>query len=468
MVRLNQIFLKVTDSVLNSYTQIFFSNNKIFAIILITVSFFDAVAGLSGMVAVITVNTTAYLIGFNRGNIRSGFYGFNALLVGLGLGIFYGLNAQYFLVLVFASIFTLFLTVVLEGLIGKYGLPYLSLPFLLGIWTTTLAFREFQALRMSERGLFMFNEMYASGGGIAMRIYQWFNHLNLPESVIIYFKSLGAILFQYHLFAGIIIAMGLIIYSRIAFVLSVTGFFAAYLFYEIVGGNLYELSYFYIGFNFILTSIAVGGFFIIPSRYSYLWVILLIPLISVVVTATMVLLGLFQLSIFSLPFNLIVIMFLYILKFRERFYGSPEITVYQQFSPEKNLYSSLNNRERFYDYKFHSLSLPFWGEWKVTQAHHGEYTHRREWAHAWDFEITDEQGIPYRNTGTETEEYYCYNKPVISPADGWIEEILDGIDDNKISEINLEHNWGNTVVIRHSDKLFSKLCHLRKGTFKVK
>ncbi len=466
--RLKKIFPHFVDSIFNSYTQVFFSNNRIFAIFLIIVTFFDLNAGISGLFAVLVSNLTAYLIGFNRFNIRSGYYGFNSLLVGLGLGIYYQMHIEFILILLFASIFTLFVTLVLEGVIGKYGLPYLSISFLFGIWMVTLASREFTALSISERGIFMSNEMFAIGGTFFVKIYNWFSNLNLHESIVIYFRSLGAIFFQYHLFAGIVIAIGLLIYSRIAFLLSIIGFFSAYLFYQFVGGNLYELSYSYIGFNFILSSIAIGGFFIIPSRYSFLWVILLTPLISITITSTMAVMSLFQLSIYSLPFNIIVLMFLYILKFRERFFTKPEIVIHQQFSPEKNLYSQINNKERFHNFKYVPISLPFWGEWTVTQAHHGEITHRDDWAHAWDFEIKNEEGLSFKEGGNIREDYYCYNKPVICPADGWIEEILDGVDDNEIGDSNLEQNWGNTIIIKHTEKLYTKISHIKKESFKVK
>ena len=98
----------------------------------------------------------------------------------------------------------------------------------------------------------------------------------------IYFISLGAILFQYNLLSGIILSVGLLLFSRISFSLSLIGFYTAFLFYEVIGANISELSYSYIGFNYILTSIAVGGFFIIPSRRSYLWVILLIPIVAMI------------------------------------------------------------------------------------------------------------------------------------------------------------------------------------------
>ncbi|MCK4408067.1 MAG: urea transporter [Bacteroidales bacterium] len=468
IAKLKYIFPHFINSILNSYSQVFFSNNSKFAVILIIVSFFDLFAGISGLIAVIVSNTVAYLVGFNRFNIKSGYYGFNSLLVGLGLGVFYQPGFEFFALLLFVSLFTLFVTIMLEGVIGKYGLPYLSISFLIGIWVITLASREFTSLTISDRGIYNLNEMYMLGGFTMVKIYEWFNNLNLHESITIYFRSLGAIFFQYHLFAGILIAVGILIYSRIAFLLSLVGFFSAYLFYQFIGADIGELNYCYIGFNYILTAIAIGGFFIVPSRYSFLWVILLTPLISIMITSTSALFSILQLSIFSLPFNFIVLMFLYILKFRERFYNKPEIVTVQQFSPEKNLYSQTNYKERFINPKYISISLPFWGEWKVTQGQDDEITHKDDWKHAWDFEITDEENSAFKRSGTKREDYYCYNKPIIAPADGWVEEIVDGIDDNKIGDVNMENNWGNTIVIKHAEKLYSKVSHIKKESFKVK
>ena len=424
-------------------------------------------AGLSGLLAVVFSNILAYVIGFNRNNIKSGYYGFNSLLVGLGLGVFYQPGLEYFILLIFVAFLTLFLTIMVEGVIGKYGLPFLSFSFLLSIWLVTLASRQFTTLKVSETGIYALNDMFSLGGLSMVKVYNWFNMLPWPDTVKLYFRSLGAILFQYHLVPGILLAIGLLIYSRISFTLSVLGFFSAYLYYNFIGADFNELSYGYIGFNFILTSIAIGGFFIIPSKYSYLWVILLTPLISIFLTSTNVFFNLFQLSVYSLPFNIIVVLFLYILKFRERFYSKPQIVSYQQYSPEKNLYSHLNYNQRFGKSVFFSLSLPFRGIWKVTQGHDGKMTHKGEWKHAWDFEIADGKGLTFSGDGHAREDYYCYNKPVIAPADGRVEDLSDDVEENEIGEMNVHQNWGNSIVLRHSDFLYTKLSHLKKGSFKV-
>ena len=435
--------------------------------ILLGVTFFDIWAGVGGVIAVMVSNTLAYLIGLNRQKIKRGYYGFNSLLVGLGFGIFYQPGLQFFIILGFASLLTLFLTVWMEGVVGKYGLPFLSLSFLLGTWLVSLATRQFTALDMSERGIYMTNEMFMLGGKHMVTSYNWLTNLGIHESVRLYFTSLGAIFFQYHLFAGILIAVGMLIYSRIAFILSLVGFFSAYAYYNVIGADIHELSYSFIGFNFILTSIAIGGFFIIPSRWSFLWVILLTPLISIILTSTQAIFSIFQLSVYSLPFNMVVLIFLYALKFRERFFDKPELVLYQQYSPEKNLYSSVNYKARFGKSLYFPFVLPFWGEWKVTQSHDGIFTHQGDWRHAWDFEVIDEEGHTYTGDGSSRENYYAYDKPVIAPADGQVEEISDEVEENEIGNIDLEHNWGNTIIIRHADQLYSKLSHLKTGSFKV-
>jgi urea transporter/murein DD-endopeptidase MepM/ murein hydrolase activator NlpD len=455
------------EGLLFSYSQVFFSKEKVFAVLLMIVTFFDWLSGLSGLIAVLVTNIVANLMGYSKQSISQGFFGFNSLLVGLGMGIFYQPDPEFYVVLVFAALFTLFLTIWFEGFFGKYGLPYLSWSFLFVLWMVILSSRQFTSLHLSERGIFTLNEMYDRGGILLVNVHLWLRDLPIHESIIIYFRSLAAIFFQYHLFAGIIMAIGLLIYSRIAFLLSLVGFFTAYLYYFLIGINMAELNYSYIGFNFILTAIAIGGFFIVPSWYSFLWVVLLTPVTAFLITSSQEFFNIMQLPIFSLAFNIIVLLFLYVLKFRERHYNKPELVVYQNFSPERNLYSQQNFKFRFDPKSPVQFILPVFGEWMVTQGHSGEHTHREEWRHAWDFEMADEEGKRFMNFGEKPTDYYCYGKPVVAPADGVVQEIRNGIKDNNPGEMDLEHNWGNTIVIRHADKIYSKLSHLKPDSIKV-
>lgn len=468
-MQINKADIKTfSKGIINSYGQIFFSTKYWFSFLLLVVSFFDPLAGLSGLISVITANGISILFGYNRTTILSGLYGFNALLVGLGLGIYFNLSIALFFIIIISAILTLFISIMMEGVLYKYGLPFLSIPFLFVIWTLNLAVSDFTALGLSERGLYTLNMLYANGGEDLVSAYQWWGSLVNYNIFTTYFISLGAIFFQYNVLAGILISVGLLIFSRIAFSLSLIGYFSAYFFYLLIGSDISNVSYMYIGFNYILTAIAVGGFFIIPSKASYFWVIVLIPLVAILTISLNRVFTIFGISMYSLPFNIIVLLFIYVLKFRNLKKTDLNPVITQEFSPEKNLYSFNNYKNRLaHWFENVPVQLPFFGEWTVSQAHDGDITHQGDWRHAWDFVIEPKDGEQYKNEGDLVEDYYCYGKAVLACADGTIEEIIDGVEDNKIGEVNLEQNWGNTIIIRHTAILFSKISHIQKGSFKV-
>ena len=88
---------KIASSLVNSYSQIFFSDNHVLGVVLLMVTFFNINAGISGIIAIVVSNTAALLMGLNRAKIISGLYGFNALLVGLGLGVYYNFSPAFLL-----------------------------------------------------------------------------------------------------------------------------------------------------------------------------------------------------------------------------------------------------------------------------------------------------------------------------------------------------------------------------------
>jgi murein DD-endopeptidase MepM/ murein hydrolase activator NlpD len=114
------------------------------------------------------------------------------------------------------------------------------------------------------------------------------------------------------------------------------------------------------------------------------------------------------------------------------------------------------------------IKLPFFGEWYINQGNDGDDTHKGEWADAWDFVILNNELSQYKNEGNDLKDYYCYGQNVIATADGSVVISEDGIDDNKVGEINILKNWGNTVIIKHAEGLYSKLCHLQKESVTVK
>lgn len=456
------------EGFLNSYAQIFFSDNRWLAWLLLIVSFIDVYAGTAGAISVLTANLAASSMGFSSWYTRKGYYGYNSLLVGLGFGLTFQPGLAFYLLLVVAALLTFLFTIALQGVLYKYALPYLSVPFLMGIWLVMMASGEFASLGLSARGVYVHNELFAIGGKWLIDRVEWFDQLISSQLVRTYLFSLGAIFFQYNLLAGVLIAVGILIYSRIAFFLSVYGFFMAWLFYRITGADISILGYTYIGFNYILTSIAVGGFFLIPSRWSYLWLIWLLPMVILVTLSLQKIFTFLQLGLYALPFNVVVITFLYVLKIRVKPGARLIETPVQQFSPEKNLYQLRVNAERFHAPDYMPVGLPVIGEWTVSQAYDGEHTHKGEWAHAIDLIMLGNDGRQFRGEGLVLRDYFCYEKPVVAPADGIIADVTDGIPDNPVGDNNIQRNWGNSVVIKHDEHLFSQVSHLKPGSIRVK
>lgn len=123
-----------------------------------------------------------------------------------------------------------------------------------------------------------------------------------------------------------------------------------------------------------------------------------------------------------------------------------------------------------------SYRLPVEGTWTVVNGSPiKEYSH--SWfpatqRYAYDFVITDEEGRS-RPAGTDTsiENYYCYDQPVLAPADGVVVDVYD--DD---PELGRAGGWshpikrsvtGNAVTIYHAENEYSNLVHLVPGSIEV-
>jgi urea transporter/murein DD-endopeptidase MepM/ murein hydrolase activator NlpD len=456
----------ILPATLNSYSVVFFLNNRLFSAGMLLITFFNFYAGLSGLIAILATVLIANSMGFEKEQLRKGLYSCNALLIGLGMGTFFDPGFVYFSLLLLAVLLTLILTVTLGGWLGKYGLPHLSIPFVIGFWLIVLPSSTFENLGLTHRNIYWINSAYSVGGSELVNFLQAIDGITIHKMADTYLRALSSVLFQNNLVSGLIIAILLLITSRIAFSLSILGFLSASFFASFTGSDTTGFSYYNIGANYIMTALAIGGFFVIPSGKSYLWTFLLVPLTSVVLLFMTKLLGFMQLPVFSLPFSMVVILFLYFLMMRKKASGLV-LTPIQHYTPESNLYSYANNKTRLSQLYYHPIQLPFWGEWMINQGHNGKYTHKGEWSSAYDFILLDEEMKSYNSDGLRCEDYYCYNKPVLAPADGFVEEIIDQVEDNEIGTMDTRNNWGNTITIRHLPGLYTQLSHLRKGTFKV-
>jgi murein DD-endopeptidase MepM/ murein hydrolase activator NlpD len=456
-------------AILNSYAMLFFSQHRGLGAVLLLVSFAHPLVGAAGLASAALAVAGARVGGFNRAWTEAGIYSFNSLLTGLALASFYAPGLALVGLVVVGAGVALLLSVALGGWLGGRGLPALSLPFVGTVWGLMLGAAPLLHLPPAEAGIYWLNEAYALGGPRLVAVAQWAGALPWPPLLATYLRALGAVLFQDNALAGLLVAVGLLWHSRIAFSLSVLGFLGAYGLLWLTGlAGSGPLEY-NLGANYVVAAVAVGGVFVIPSAASYGWALLSVPVTMAALAAATAVLEKFGLPALSLPYCATALLFLYVLLLRERPGAGLVLTPVQRYSPERNLYAYTTDRVRLAYQGTVALTLPFLGQWLCTQGYaSGGPTHLGDWAQALDFAIADADGRTYTGTGLALNDYYAYNKPVLAPADGVVVEVVQHLADNAIGEVNLRDNWGNTVVICHAPGVYSQLSHLRPHSVPVK
>ena len=121
-------------------------------------------------------------------------------------------------------------------------------------------------------------------------------------------------------------------------------------------------------------------------------------------------------------------------------------------------------------------SLPFEAEWTVVNG--GVYKEdSHSWAiatqrYAYDFIILDLQGRSFAGSEAACADYYCYEKNILSPADGVVVEVKNSCRDSQVmgggqTDPLIKDIRGNYVVIQHSSNEYSCLTHLKLNSILV-
>ncbi|MCE1188664.1 MAG: urea transporter [Ignavibacteria bacterium] len=438
------------DSIFFSYAQIFFSNRRWVGALALIGTFVCPEIGLLSLLGVTISNMVAMYLKFDKSKIESGFYGFNGILIGAAAGYYYQLS-MLLLMLILVFIFISFLlSAMLENYMAvAFNLPGLSLPFVIAAFIFVIFLSNYSTMKS------------ASIHSIDEKWFLW-----LPPLVKLYFKSLALILFQPGIITGILLALTILFFSRVLFSISIIAFILSQVLLGwILPENNNQLAL-TVAFNAILTAFALGGSLVLPCRKS-------IVLVTISTVFVIIFTGFFHrallytgLPVLVLPFNFIVLATLYSLKFRQ---DQSELVLlyFSPGSPEENYYYHQSRTARFSKFKFMFPELPFFGEWFVSQGFDGQYTHKGDWKHAFDFIIKDDDKCEYQRKGSDVEDYYCYKIPVAAVLDGKVVRVVDGIPDNSVGNVNIEKNWGNTIILEHEQGLYSSYSHLADGTIKV-
>ncbi|WP_445392542.1 M23 family metallopeptidase [Stenotrophomonas pavanii] len=125
----------------------------------------------------------------------------------------------------------------------------------------------------------------------------------------------------------------------------------------------------------------------------------------------------------------------------------------------------------FLDYQTRTrLQLPFkdeffvfWGGRSVEQNYHAAHAGQR---FAMDLLVVRD-GRSHGGEGQRNEDYFCFGRPILAPADGTVVEVVEGVADNVPGQMNAAQLTGNRVILDHGNDEYSVLAHLRQGSVRV-
>jgi urea transporter len=427
-------------SLAKSYAHLFFLRSTLCGFFLLLVTFLNYNAGFSGILAVFSAYLTAYFLGYHKEFLNAGYYAYNSLLVGLAIGFLFKISALSLLMIFISGGMTFFITLVTATFFSRVlGLQVLSVPFIIVSTLVYLSASSFTNLYVVS--------LYVAPYSLDLNIFNfWFSG---------YLKSLGAIIFMPNEVSGLIIAILILYYSRILFVLSLSGFLLGISLYGLFIGSIPAASNDISSFNYILIAMAIGGIFNIPSIKSFTIAMLGVAIATLIASAGHVFWSQYGLPIFTLPFTLVTLSFLYAFNVL----NYPNRTTVFLGNPEENLEYFISNRSRFVDEPV-AISLPFSGRWHSWQGFDGRWTHQGLYKYAYDFVISDSSKQTFMNQGHNLSDYYCFGQEVLSPINGKVIQVINHIPDNDIGAVDSFNIWGNEVIIQDSRGFFVKLAHL--------
>lgn len=425
------------------FIAIFFLDNLVAGAAIALVTLLVPSVALLGFSAVVGTILMANFLQIKETYLKEGFYLYNSLLVGMGIGYFFGISILSFFLSLFFGVLTFVTTFGFNYIFSKLKLPILSLPFALVSLLFYLASYKYSMLYSNILELPMLGLDPSFG-----------------EYIDEFLRSFGTIIFMPYTLIGVLLFGIVLLFSRILAILAVVGFLVGVLAHSYLTGIESPASFY--NFNYILIAMALGGVFLVPHPKSYAIAMIGVVLSVFVIDATEVFFYSYHLPLYTIPFNTIVILFLLLLSaISFRYYNfAPQST------PEKSLEHFLSDRYRFKSDQI-QIGLPFMGQWSVYQGFDGKWTHKGHLRYAYDF-VKKVDGRLFAGEGNHLEDYYSFGQSVVAPIDGEVVATREDLADNIIGEIDRKDVWGNFVLIRSQLGYYILIAHLLQGSVKVK
>jgi urea transporter len=302
----------VVDTLLRGVGQVMFQNNPLTGLLFLVGIFVNSFKfGGAALLGLAASTLAAHLLGADRALIRNGLFGFNGVLVGIGLAFFLEFDVLLAVYIVLGGVVSTIVMMALINLLSPWDMPALTAPFVLTAWLLLFAVYQFAFIRPSELIAPLapdpeaavqteLRELATETGGLTVA--------NLAHGL---FRGVGEVMFQDNLLTGVIFLVAILVNSRISAAFAALGSAVALLAALAIGADGVAIYHGLYGFNAVLCAIAIGGLFFVLTWKSTIYALLAAVFSVPAFAAIAVLLSPIGMPALTAPFVLTTWLFLW-------------------------------------------------------------------------------------------------------------------------------------------------------------
>src|SRR6266536_2043842 len=295
----------MVDTLLRGTGQVMFQNNPLTGLLFLAGIFVNSgkLGGL-GILGLATSTLTAYLLGADRTLIRNGLFGFNGILVGIGLAFFLNYNGLLIGYVILGGALSTVAMMALANVFSVWDMPALTAPFVLTAWLLLFAVLLFANLRPGpliapaapDVRMLPPTALRAAATGVGA--------IGLTPT------NMTNAMFQDKLATGVIFLFAIFVNSRISALFALLGSALGALTAWTVGASGIAVFHGLYGFNAVLCGIALGGLFFVLTWRSAIYALAAAIISALVFAAIGVFLAPIGMPALTAPFVLVTWIFL--------------------------------------------------------------------------------------------------------------------------------------------------------------
>jgi urea transporter len=250
------------DALLRGTGQVMFQNNPLTGLLFLVGIFINSPKlGGCGLLGLAASTLAAWVLGVDRSLVRAGLFGFNGILVGIGLAFFLEFDLLLAVYIVIGGVVSTVVMMALANLLAPLDMPALTAPFVLTAWLMLFAVYQLghlnptvliapSALNPQAVVQTQLRELVTGSGGFTLA--------NLAQAL---FRGVGEVMFQDNLITGLVFLIAIAVNSRISAAFAALGSAIGMLVALAFGANGFAVYHGLYGFNAVLSAIALGGVF---------------------------------------------------------------------------------------------------------------------------------------------------------------------------------------------------------------